>query len=253
MSGSGFYKGEIMLGQEFWYFNSIKNYIIAMSHILDNIHVQRTDNNGIMVKDIKIPLSYTGKTKLFYKLQQDQDRNVSTILPRIGFMFERMERDAERSSLYSNTIKFISEDGVNEEFQYNPISYNFYFSASIWTKYTEDIFQMIEQISSFFDPDFCISVQEIPALGITKNISILLSSIDTQTDNEFDEDDRVVTADLEFVLKGYIYKPISNGKLIKHIKTNIIDDNNEAKTVLETIEHKWNKLTQEIDTTIIQG
>lgn len=241
-----------MLGKDHFYFDTIKTYIIAMSHIFDNIHVIRSDSAGIDVKNIKVPLTYSGKTKLFYKLQQDQDRNVSTILPRISFMFDRMERDSERSTLYSNTIKFISEDGINEEFQYNPISYNFHFSASIWTKYADDIFQMIEQISSFFDPDFCITVQEIPALNITKNISILLNDIDLQVDNDFEEDDRIITADLTFTLKGFIYKPISSSSLIRHIKVNMRDDNTDAKDVVETIEHRWNALTSEIDTTITE-
>ena len=83
-----------MLGKDHFYFDTIKTYIIAMSHIFDNIHVIRSDSAGIDVKNIKVPLTYSGKTKLFYKLQQDQDRNVSTILPRISFMFDRMERDS---------------------------------------------------------------------------------------------------------------------------------------------------------------
>lgn len=239
-----------MLGKDHFYFDTIKTYIVAMSHIFDNIHVIRSDSSGAVVKDITVPLTYAGKTKLYYKLQQDQDRQISTILPRISFMFESMKRDPERSTLYSNIIKF-TNDGVNEEYQYNPLSYNFNFSASIWTKYTEDIFQMTEQIASFFDPDFCITVNEIPVLGITKDISILLNDIDLQVDNEFAEDgDRVITADLDFTLKGYIYKPVSNGKLITHIIANMHDDNVGKK--LETIEHKWNELTKEIDTTITE-
>ena len=69
------------------------------------------------------------------------------------------------------------------------------------------------------------------------------------TDNEFSDDDRLVTAELQFTLKGYIYKPISEAKIIKHIKANMHDDN--INKMISTAEHKWNDLTKEIDTTII--
>lgn len=242
-----------MLNKDFWYFNSIKTYIIAISHIFSDIHINRIDSSGKVIKDIVVPLTYSGKTKLFYKLQRDSDvdRTISTILPRISFLFESMQRDSSRSTVYSNTIS-IENDGNIEEFQYNPIPYDFNFSVSLWSKYTEDILQMIEQICSFFDPDFTVTVHEIPALGITKDISVLLNDIDVQTDNEFDdEEDRIMTADLNLTLKGYIYKPISNASIIKHIIVNMRDDNTELKEILETIDHQWDSINEKINTTII--
>lgn len=239
-----------MLNKEFFYYNSIKNYIIAISHLVSDIHVVRSDSSGTEIKNIKVPLTYAGKTKLYYKLQQDQDRNISTILPRISFIFNSMERNSNRSTSYSNIINFTDDIGEEQSFFYNPIPFDFNFTISIWSKYIDDLHQMIEQIASFFDPDFSVTVHEIPVLNITKDISIVLRNIDVQTDNEFDDDDRVMTADLEVVLHGYIYKPISNSALIQHIKVNMIDDNTEAKEILETIEHTWNEITQEIDTTI---
>lgn len=241
-----------MLNTDHFYFNSIKNYIIAISHIFDDIHVIRTDASGATVKDIKVPLTYAGKTKLFYKLQRNTEieKKIAIILPRISFIMDSMQRDSIRSTPYTNTITIKTENG-NEEFQYNPIPYNFNFTVSIWSKFVDDLHQMIEQIPSFFDPDFNITVNEIPALNITKNISINLDNIDLQTDNDFSEDeDRIVTADLLLILKGYIYKPISNSKIIEHIKINMIDNNTEVKAVLENIEHRWNDLTQNIDTSI---
>lgn len=239
-----------MLGKDHFYFNSIRNYIIAMSHVLDDIHVLRVNEAGETIKDIKVPLTYAGKTKLYYKLQRDEEieNKISIVLPRISFICDKMQRDSTRSTLYSNTITIKTEDYV-EDFQYNPIPYDFEFTASIWAKYTDDLLQMVEQIPSFFDPDFCITVNEIPALGVTKKISILLNDIDMMVDNEFSDDDRVVTADLSFTLKGYIHKPISESSIINQIKINMIDDNVSKK--LETIEQRWNELTEEIDTEII--
>lgn len=241
-----------MLGKDHFYFNSIRNYIIAISHILDDIHVLRVDSLGNTVKDIKVPLTYAGKSKLYYKLQRDSEieSNINTILPRISFIFDRMQRDSERSTLYSNTLTINTENGI-EEFQYNPIPYNFEFTASIWAKYTDDLLQMVEQIPSFFDPDFCITVNEIPALGVTKNISILLNGIDLLTDNEFEENDRVVTADLSFTLKGFIYKPITESRIIEFIKINMHSEKDEITKLLETIEQRWNALTSEIDSSIV--
>ena len=239
-----------MLNREPFYFNSIKNYIVAMSHVLDDIHVIRKDLEGITVKNITVPLTYSSKTKLYYKLQRDNDinRRLNTILPRISFNFESMTRDSTRSLQYSNITNF-DINGENIEYQYTPIPYDFVFSVSIWSKYIDDILQMIEQISSFFDPDFNITVVEIPSLNLTKKIPILLNNIDVQTDNEFDEDDRIVTADLNFTLKGYIYKPISESRIIKYIDVNMWKDGKTMKH-LETIELRWNEINESIDTNI---
>jgi hypothetical protein len=238
-----------MLNKEHWYFNTIKTYIIAISHIFSDIHVNRLDTNGIVVKDIQVPMTYAGKTKLFYKLQRDSevDKKINTILPRISFLFDSMKRDSTRSTTYSNTLT-ITSDGMTEDFQYNPIPYDFNFSATIWSKYTDDILQIIEQLCSFFDPDFTVTVHEIPALNITKDISIILNDINVQTENEFDDDDRLLTADLDLTLKGYIYKPITNESVIKHIIVNM--KNLETQEILETINHIWNDINQDIDTTI---
>ena len=238
-----------MLNKSHWYFNTIKTYIISLSHIFSNIHVNRLDSEGNVVKDIKIPLTYSGKTKLFYKLQRDQDidRKINTILPRISFLFESMKRDSTRSTNYSNTLT-ITSNGTTEDFMYNPIPYDFNFSVAIWSKYTDDILQIIEQVCSFFDPDFTVTTHEIPSLGITKDISILLNDINIQTENEFDEDDRLQTADLDLTLKGYIYKPITNENVIRQIYVNM--RNEESKEILETIEHTWNEINQDIDTII---
>jgi len=238
-----------MLNKEHWYFNTIKTYIIAMSHIFSDVHVNRLDSDGVVVKDIKVPMTYAGKTKLFYKLQRDSeiDKKISTILPRISFLFDSMKRDSTRSTVYSNTLT-ITTDGITEDFQYNPIPYDFNFSATIWSKYTDDILQIIEQLCSFFDPDFTVTVHEIPSLNITKDISIMLNDINVQTENEFDDEDRIMTADLDLTLKGYIYKPITNENVIKHIIVNM--NNMDTQEILETIEHIWNDINQDIDTII---
>jgi hypothetical protein len=76
------------------------------------------------------------------------------------------------------------------------------------TKNSEDGIQIVEQIVPFFTPDFTVTMKALPELGVNLDIPIELSSItsDDQYEGDF-ETRRVLTWDLEFIVKGYLFGP----------------------------------------------
>lgn len=213
-----------MLSKDHYYWEMTKKYTVAFFHIFDDVHVIRSDGDTVL-KDIKVPVSYVGKSKLFYLLQRKESvgTSVSTVLPRITFLITGMSPDPTRKESNVNTIH-VQLNNDTEDMLYAPVPYNFTVQLSVWATYTDDMMQIVEQIAPFFKPDFTMLVEEIGELGIRRNVSTVLNGITLDVANEFqDEQNRIVSADMDFTIKGYLYPPISDAYIIKQINIRLTD------------------------------
>jgi len=231
-----------MLSQDHFYWNMTKKYVVAFSHIFSDIHVIRTDALGEDVKDITVPVTYAGKRKMYQVLQRNSTVNnkVSTVLPRISFLITGLTPDPSRKLNPTNQIT-ISTDSTTEDFMYSPIPYNFNIDLIAWAKNMDDLLQIVEQSAIFFNPHHTITVNEISELNISRNITVTLNSTDLEIDSEYDDQsERTLMASMNFTLKGFLYKPISDSAIIKIINTKFVDEDDNA---LSNINLTWNYLT----------
>ena len=72
-----------MFGHTF-YHGTLRKYIIIIGTLFNEIVINRTDNNGNRVQDIKVPLAYGPRDKTIARLEQDPDldREAAIVLPR---------------------------------------------------------------------------------------------------------------------------------------------------------------------------
>lgn len=233
-----------MLSQNHFYWEMIKKYVVAFHHLFNDVHVLRRDKNNVLIKDITVPCSYVAKSKLFYLLQRKDEvgSRISTTLPRMSFLITGITPDLARKEPQLNEIP-IGTDSDTERFMYSPVPYNFNVAFSIWSEYQDDLMQIIEQIGTFFRPDHTFYVEEIQELEIRRNVSIVLNEMNLDIANEFgDEVDRVITADINFTIKGYLYPPIKDASLIKIINIRFTDYNDRCLD-MANINHTFNEIT----------
>jgi len=105
------------------------------------------------------------------------------------------------------------------QWAHNPVPYSFDFDLNIMVKNADDGMQILEQILPFFTPGFNIPIKEFPELGnIVRDIPIILQSV---TPEDTFEDDlinrRVLSYTLSFLVKAYLYGPVSQSGLIKDV------------------------------------
>jgi len=228
-----------MLGKSWFFHNTIRNYIIAFSHIFKDIHVQRHNESGSILKDITIPISYGQKQKLFTLLERNSniDRKIDAFFPRIDFTLEEIKPDPTRQHNVVRTIDDYDGDAVN--FTHGGIAYDFTFSVDLVCRYLNDLYQALEQILSVFGPDYQnLTVDIIPQLNISHNVKVILNSVDTDIDVELGEDEmRSCNANFTFTLQGYLYKPV---KLTPKIESVIVDINDYDT------DKTWSILTAEL-------
>lgn len=211
-----------MLNNPFYYNRTIRKVVVAFGTLFNDIQVQRFVNNT--PKEIfKVPLSYGSKEKYMTRLAADPNltKSVATVVPRISFELTGMSYDSSRKQI--TTLKnFSANTSTSLNRQYVPVPYDFNFSMSIYVRNTEDGTQILEQILPFFTPDFTVTVDFISTMDQKYDLPIILNSVNTLTDYEGDMmSTRLITWDLEFTAKGYVWPILKTGKVIRQANTNI--------------------------------
>jgi len=214
-----------MLGNSHFYNRTIRKTVVAFGTLFNDLVLVRYNKAGIEQEKTRVPLSYATKEKYLTRLTSDPNltKSIATYVPRMTFEMTGMS--------YDNSRKFNSitkNYGINSSTgavtgQYNPVPYNFEFSLSLYVRNTEDGTQLLEQILPFFTPDFTVTVDFIPAIGRKFDLPIILESVTPLNEYEGDmaSGTRIITWDLTFTVKGYIFPPATTPKIIKEANTNI--------------------------------
>ena len=214
-----------MLGVTY-YHQTIRKYVAVFGTLFNDLNIERTNASGTVTEKIKIPLAYGPKQKWLLAMSDTTaSRKVTaTRSPRMGFALTSVDYDPVRklntvgknwaaNSSLSTTTTLLS--------QFNPVPYNFAFDLFILVKNAEDGTQILEQILPYFTPEFTVTVNTIPDMGIKADIPIVLNSSSVADEYEGDlATRRTITWTLSFILKGYIYPDIKSSSIIKTVEVN---------------------------------
>jgi hypothetical protein len=84
----------------------------------------------------------------------------------------------------------------------------------------------MEKILPYFTPDYTIAVNLIPELGLVKQLPIVLRDVSNEVDYEGDYNTNIrsIIWTLNFTVKGYLYGPVTQPKIIRSSFTNILNE-----------------------------
>jgi hypothetical protein len=211
------------------YYNKvIRKIVVGFGNLFNDIDLVRYDASDNEVQRQKVPIFYGPRERYVMRLEGDPnlDRKTQLTLPLMSFEMTGLEYDSSRKQVTNS--KNFARGSTNSSVlaQYNPVPYNFDFSLSIYVRNVEDGTQIIEHILPFFTPDYTIKINMIPEMGIVKEIPIVLKDTKYEVDYEggFEGDVRKIIWTLNFTAKGFVYGPISSGKIITKSITQILDD-----------------------------
>ena len=237
-----------MLGQPF-YHRTIRKIVVAFGTLFNNVKIVRHNKNFTEQRErILVPLSYGAKEKYLTRIVNNLDlqKAVSIVVPRISFEMTGISYDSSRKQI--STIRNFSKSNTSSQkinTQFVPVPYNFDFSMSIFVRNTEDGTQILEQILPYFTPDFNVTVDFIPEMNQKYDLPITLNSVNSTVDYEGDMlTTRLITWDLEFTAKSYIWPSVSLGNVIRKANTNIFISENPQE-----YETSANGIITEIKTT----
>ena len=68
-------------------------------------------------------------------------------------------------------------DTVQLKEGYMPVPYNVDFELYIMSKNSDDALQILEQILPYFQPEYTVTLREVPELDIVRDVPVTLNSI----------------------------------------------------------------------------
>jgi hypothetical protein len=212
-----------MLGSTF-YHQTIRKYVAAFGTLFNDLNVERKNSGGAVVERIKVPLGYGPKQKWILATQESTTdrRVVATRVPRMGFSLTGLSYDpARKLNTLGRNVAANTSITSSLMSQYNPVPYNFTFDLFILVNNAEDGTQILEQILPYFTPQFTVTVNTIPDMGIKTDIPIVLESASQSDEYEGElATRRTIIWTLSFLLKGMIYPDIKTSSVIKQIEVN---------------------------------
>ena len=217
-----------MFGRQF-YHESLRKIVVAFGTIFNNIVIVRQDSDGGTIQRLKVPLAYSPKEKFLTRLEQQPNldqREMAISLPRMGFEISGLSYDSSRKLQRVGKFKNVNtSDAGKQYYQYNPVPYNLSFNLYSFTATAEDGLCIVEQILPYFQPDYTVTINAIPSMGIKRDVPITLNSVDYQDtyDGSF-TNRRAVNYTMNFTAKTYLYAPIYSSKVIKETQTDIYTD-----------------------------
>lgn len=240
-----------MFKNQQFYHQHIKKAITAFGMIFTNININRVDSGNVTQQVIRVPLAYSTKQKFLSRIALIADAegrgDVAITLPRMGFEIQGIEFDPTRkvSPIQKNKaiVDGAASIGVNRAYVSTP--YNMSLSLYVFAKNQEDGLQIVEQIMPFFNPDFNITVNELPELGIKRDIKITLDSIDYDDDYEGDFERRQsIIWTFNFTMRLNFYGFVGNQGIIRTAIANAYASPNSLVS-----SNDYTKITASITTT----
>ena len=202
----------------------IRKYIIMFGSMFNDIDVNRYDRSGARIQTIRVPIAYGPKEKFLARLRQDAnlDRAVATQLPRMSFEITDMSYAPTRTlnKLIKNTSTGSTDNSLQSQF--TPVPYDINITLSAMFANNEDAVQVVEQILPYFRPEFTHSVKLIPETGHYFDVPTVLGGMSIEDTYEADfQTRRAIIYSFQFVVKGYIFGPVSNKGVIKRTVVDI--------------------------------
>ena len=211
-----------MLGQYF-YNQSTRNVVVAFGTLFNTIQLHKKDGSGNIVQSMKVPLAYGPKQKWLSRLTEDPNlsKKVAVTLPRIGFEISGITYDPARKLQKTVKVKKVADGIDNNQVKsgFMPVPYNINFELYVLSKNSDDALQIVEQILPFFQPDYTVTMKEIPELDIIRDVPIILNSVGYEDDYEGSfTSRRSIIYTLSFTAKYYMYGPVSGSNIIRRVQ-----------------------------------
>lgn len=207
-----------MLNNPIFYYRSIYNVVVGFGTIFSDIHFRRTHpTDSSKNQTLRVPIRYGPREKWLTRLEQDpnagmigQEQQVQMTVPLMSYQITGFSYNGTRKlpTIGRHAHVIMSNDSMLSA-QYNPVPYDIEFELVIMVKQLEDGLMIVEQIVPFFAPDYTLTLNDIPEMGIKKDVPIILKSFSSEDnyDGPWDEK-RVIQWTMQFTAQAYLYPPI---------------------------------------------
>ena len=180
-----------MFNNQQFYHKHTKKAIIAFGTIFNQINIRRLDSLVICHSRSEFPLHIRQNRSSYLGLHRYQmplpEEKWQSLYPEWDLRYlDLILTPVERYHLSKKTLQLVldKENTFKKGFVSTP--YDMQMGLYIFAKNQEDALQIVEQILPYFNPDFSVTVNDLPELGIKRDIKIVMDSVAFEDDYEGD-------------------------------------------------------------------
>lgn len=217
-----------MFSQTPFYHSVTRKLVVAIGQLFSGILVERYNSDGVVEQTIEVPVSLSNREKWIQRIEQDPDlaNRVLNTYPRIGYEVQGFQYDPSRKVNKVNQLRACRESTFLGDIStaFMPVPYKMIFEVYIISKTQDDGLRIIEQILPFFSPQYVVTLNVNPAMGIVQDIPLTLGSVSVSDTYEGPvELRRDITWTLQFTANIDFMGPITNSpsNVILHTKVKL--------------------------------
>jgi len=234
-----------MFDNKVWYHGITRKAIVAFGVMFNSLNIRRKNAGGGIEQEIRVPLSYAPKNKMLQRITRlptPENPQVEVVVPRLSFEVIAFEYDGARKINLQNQTRSVISETQSKQI-YGPVPYNLTVNLYAYVKNQDDGLQLFEQIVPAFNPDFNVTVNYIPDMGIKHDLPIILNSVtyDDQYEGNI-ADHRMIIWTYTFTMKLYYYGPVQTQEIIRTAIVNTFNDPDFEQQI-----HKYTVTTDPAD------
>ena len=221
-----------------FYNESTRRMVSVFGSIFNDMEVVKKNAAGKVLTKIKVPLGYAPRTKVLARLnEQTSDPKIALKLPRLSFEISSMDYDANaRVSKHKNYKKVVTGDTLQLHKLGAPAVYKVGFELNILASTQDEALQLLEQILPMFQPEYTVTIKDIPTMNITTDTPIVLTSVALNDDYEGDLiTRRAIIYTLAFETRIRYYRGIGKSKQILQTEVDFSENVDPTTHKIETL------------------
>ena len=216
----------------YFYNQHLRKSVAIFGTLFNNISIAKRDSNNNILSSQKVPLAYGPRQKFLARLKEEPDLlapKVAIKLPRMSFEITSISYDTNIKINKNTTIQTPGPRGASTLHVGAPYILNM--QLNIMGKTQDEVLQITEQILPYFNPDYIVTVKEIPDIGLVRDVPIVLQSISMSDDYEGEfEQRRSLIYTLDFSMKVEFFGPLKKDVgVIKDATVNMRDYDSSSK------------------------
>lgn len=196
-----------------WQHTLIWKYCVVFGTFFNDVVIWRGDETNEEIQKFKVPIEFAPREKFLGMTDaKPEDKQRAIQLPRMSFEMTGMQFDESRKIERRHMIQAANRKTLRG------VPYNINFQLNIMTKNMLDATKIVEQVLFMFQPDYTVDVKLLKDFDHIDRISTDYAGISHQDEYEGEfETMRRTTWTIDFVMHGWLYGPIDEGKQIKKI------------------------------------
>jgi hypothetical protein len=232
-----------------FYNSSTRRMVSVFGSMFNNISVEKTDSAGKLLQHIKVPLAYGPRQKFLSRAKDLDDTKIAIKLPRLSFEITDMTYDGQ--SRINKSKKYVKVDPLDKKNVTSlgaPAVYKVGFELNIMTKTQDEALQILEQILPMFQPDYTVTITDIPAMDLKSDVPIVLTGVGLNDEYEGDFlSRRTIVYTLSFETRIRYYKGIQKRGIIDKTEVYYKDTDTNADMEVQKVDGTTLPYTETID------